>query len=46
VNSIATPPPLGGTWDDANQGKYLSVPMQAFLDNYYGAIIATLPPAS
>jgi hypothetical protein len=44
--SPITQPPLGGTYDDSNKGRYLSVPMQAFVDNYYGAIIATMPAPS
>jgi len=43
---VSQPPPPGVTLDDSNKGKYLSVPMQAFLDNYYGAIIATMIFAS
>ena len=40
---ISQPPPPGVEYDSANKGKSLSVPMQSFVDNYYGAIITKLP---
>jgi hypothetical protein len=41
---VSQPPLPGATYDSSTDSKCLSVPMQAFADNYYGAIIATMPP--